>query len=395
MGDAFGFLNQVLGQQDPIVGLIPSALSFISNKGAQGIQKQQLAQNAPLTKAQAAYYGAQTSAIPAETDIKKMLANAKLLQASNSGQTGFEKTLGAFNQSLANDQQAGKLSPTTQALGAMVRKLMTSSTGTTITNTPNGGTTVQLGGPAQLPSIQTPQTLNTTQGNVPQGTEDNQGSSGVQTPQQNFDANSLLFPTTETSAQIADQKQLGSDIKDINSASVTASQGAIPTYNSLLSSLDQLGKLPNPITGHLLNYTPEGQEFLANLARARSAYFQQFKNVRTQREFNQIVAAIGSGTMYPSALKSIFTKALDSANQDTSKAAFYNNYLKQGGNSASDALSQWSNASNPHTAINLNDKYTNFNVPGTNYTYKEFAQAAQKNDVPISRLISEAKRRNI
>lgn len=347
----FGTLEQLIAKGRP--SPITSALQGFQ-QGAGIIPGIKMAQLAPQLR---------------QAQIQLALAQAKKAQAIAA--TGGIKLppqvqlLNAFQQSAQQDPTSAR----TQALGAMVRKLMQSAKGVSVSTTP-GGTQVQIGGaaPAAAPISTGAQNLISNQ----QVAAQPHPSHIEQTEQ------SLLFPPQATQAQTADQKQLGVDMKNVSTNAQLSTDKDLKFFNDLRQAAKEASKFVNPVTGNFAWASPAGTRLQQLLGRNAIRILSMSKGIRNQREFNKVVKGAGTIKMFPSTLMKIFNDGLDDAYQRRLKNDFYSNYVAKGGNSSSEASRLWASSLTHKGIANVPDKFLDFNVSGTNRNYKDYTRTIKK-----------------
>lgn len=417
----FSAINQLIARGTP--SPITSALQGFQS-GAQMMPGIKMAQLAPALRQ------AQTQL--AQANAMKALTTARLGKP-----TAGEQAITAFQTSLSTDRATGlnKPSSKTLVLGAMVRKLMTSPKGASVSVTPGGGTQVQFGGTSQLPTnilgllggqpqatqqtmpqamqqqstdatavqqgIQ-PTTQQPTQPSAPT-TLDNRVANAPHpsvAEQQDQAARSILFPPTETPTQVADEKQLTKDNIKISTDAQASSDDNLSFARKLRKAIKDATAV-GPIKGHFAWSTSEGlrlQQFLSQNVRKM---MQLTKGLRTQKEFDQLRIGAGKITMFKSTLNKMADEMLDEAYQRRLKADFYKNYSDKGGKSSLGASQLWTNSLSGLSSDRVPDKFLDFNVSGTKRNFKDYINTIKnlmkKNpnrsnafaNIPITSLIRE------
>jgi hypothetical protein len=390
----FGALEQLIakGQPSPIT----SALSGFQ-QGAQMMPGIKMAQLAPALRQ------ARTQELLAKAAQEQAAART----AQQGKLTGAQQAFNAFQQSLAADQAAGLRKPSarTQFLGAAARKLTQTSQGASVTVSPTGGTQVQFGGTAQVPSAAPTLLGGQPQAPSAQPTALDQTVATQPHPsvaeQQDEAAKSLLFPPTETPAQVADEKQLGADIKGVSTNAQLASDENLDFARKLKKAVKDASAFINPITGYLDWSSGAGTRLRQLLAKNKVKALSMAKGIRNLQEFKQIVEGAGTTKMFPSTLTKVTNDLLDESYQRRLKADFYGNYTNKGGKSSLEASRLWANALSGQGINNVPEKFLDFKVSGTKRNYKDYVNTVRNlirknpdranafSNIPISSLIRE------
>jgi len=123
-------------------------------------------------------------------------------------------------------------------------------------------------------------------------------------------------------------KLLGSQLKDISAEATEANDKLLPAYARLQHDLNNL--FLTGAGGVVSGTTSAGQIFRNDLTQLQLNVFSKIKNIRTQKEFNKIMSAAGSPTMYKSVLQTLINRGMSDANRRIHKLNFWHNHTMKG-----------------------------------------------------------------
>lgn len=318
-------------------------------------------ENLPLQRQLLQAKIATEQSLPQLKQLEMLATLAKIKQVGQVKPSEFLTAYNEYNDAYKENPGSAK----TRALAQHLQKLMQVSSGASVSVTPGGETNVQIGGSQPLAN-QAPAPIAPGEVLHPSHVE--------QVNENRITQASQLFPPTNTAAQLADQKQLGEDLKSITSASTNASENSIPLFRKLNSAINNLVIPSGPVIGKLEWASEPGQRLQQLLAVEARNMMSQVKGLRTQKEFDKLLQGIGTVSMKSSVLRKIANDALDEAYQNRLKQDFYKNYMSQGGNSASEAANLWAKILTNASIDKVPDKFLNFNVSGTNRNFSDYVK---------------------